>query len=236
MGLHTLTITLRLTQITAHFSNSAHLTPTPVYINTPRYLVWYHAKSSYIVHKMDEDYLVPDIDEAIPLPRAAAEAMPVLSPQEELDMAARTVQLLSDLTGKPLIADVADAEIAHKVARSLIENPKTRPDYSSLSLPQMALLRGMVAQYDFELVDDLTRLKNYVVNKLLEAAETAKDDRTRLNALVKLGEVDGIDAFKRRSEVTHVIKPIEEVEKELISVLEGIEYRVVGEKSAAADA
>jgi hypothetical protein len=98
------------------------------------------------------------------------------------------------------------------------------------------MLRGMVAQYDFELVDDLTRLKNYVINKLLESAETAKDDRTRLNALVKLGEVDGVDAFKKRSEVTHVVKPIEEVEKELMSVLDGIEYRVVGEKRAATDA
>jgi hypothetical protein len=44
-----------------------------------------------------------------------------------------------------------------------------------------------------------------------------------------LGEVDGVDAFKKRSETTHIIKPIEEVEKELLSVLEGIEYRVVDE-------
>jgi hypothetical protein len=165
-----------------------------------------------------------------------AEALPTLSPQEELDMAARTVQLLSDLTGRPLVAEEGDAEIAHKVARQLIENPKTRPDYSALSMPQMALLRGMVAQYDFELVDDLTRLKNYVINKLLESVETAKDDRTRLNALIKLGEVDGVDAFKKRTEMTVQIKPIEEVEKELLTVLEGIEYRVVGEKSAATDA
>jgi len=185
---------------------------------------------------MDENFLVPDIEEAIPLPKGMAEAMPTLSPQEELDMAARTVQLLSDLTGRPLVAEQGDAEIAHKVARQLIENPKTRPDYSALSMPQMALLRGMVAQYDFELVDDLTRLKNYVVNKLLETAETAKDDRARLNALIKLGEVDGIDAFKRRSEVTHVVKPIEEVEKELLTVLEGIEYKVLDVKDAPTDA
>jgi hypothetical protein len=185
---------------------------------------------------MDEDFLVPDIEESIPLPKNMAEALPTLSPQEELDMAARTVQLLSDLTGRPLVAEEGDAEIAHKVARQLIENPKTRPDYSALSMPQMALLRGMVAQYDFELVDDLTRLKNYVINKLLESVETAKDDRTRLNALIKLGEVDGVDAFKKRTEMTVQIKPIEEVEKELLTVLEGIEYRVVGEKSAATDA
>jgi hypothetical protein len=49
--------------------------------------------------------------------------------------------------------------------------------------------------------------------------------------LASLGEVDGIDAFKRRTETTHIIKPIEEVEKELLSVLEGIEYKVIEEKS-----
>jgi hypothetical protein len=43
--------------------------------------------------------------------------------------------------------------------------------------------------------------------------------------------VDGVDAFKKRSEVTHIIKPIEEVEKELLSVLEGIEYTVIDEES-----
>jgi hypothetical protein len=32
-----------------------------------------------------------------------------------------------------------------------------------------------------------------------------------------------------------VIKPIEEVEKELLSVLEGIEYRVVDENAAKPD-
>jgi hypothetical protein len=48
-----------------------------------------------------------------------------------------------------------------------------------------------------------------------------------------LGEVDGIDAFKKRSEITHIIKPIEEVEKELLSVLEGIEYSVVTEENGA---
>jgi hypothetical protein len=91
----------------------------------------------------------------------------------------------------------------------------------------------MVKQMNHALVDDLAELKNYVITGLVKEIETAKDGKTRLQALTKLGEVDGVDAFKKRSEVTHVVKPIEEVEKELMSVLEGIEYRVVGENSAA---
>ena len=45
LRLHVLVYTLRLTQIIAHFSNLAPLTPTPVYIDTPRHHFWYHTKS-----------------------------------------------------------------------------------------------------------------------------------------------------------------------------------------------
>jgi hypothetical protein len=98
------------------------------------------------------------------------------------------------------------------------------------------MLAGMAARYNHMIVDDLAQLKLYVINRLFEEAENSDNSKTRIQALTKLGEVDGIDAFKKRSEVTHVIKPIEEVEKELMSVLEGSEYRVVGEKRAATDA
>ena len=81
------------------------------------------------------------------------------------------------------------------------------------------------------IVDDLAELKLFVVNSLMKEYAAAGDAKTRIQALTKLGEVDGVDAFKKRSEVTHVIKPIEEVEKELLQVLEGIEYKVVGEDS-----
>jgi hypothetical protein len=88
----------------------------------------------------------------------------------------------------------------------------------------------MVAKYDFEVVEDLVQLKNFVVNALLDEYNNASESKTRIQALSKLGEVDGVDAFKKRTETTHIIKPIEEVEKELMSVLEGIEYRVIEEK------
>jgi hypothetical protein len=94
----------------------------------------------------------------------------------------------------------------------------------------IAMLAGMAARYNHMIVKDLADLKLYVVNKLFETAESADSQKTLISALSKLGEVDGIDAFKKRSEITHQIKPIEEVEKELLSVLEGIEYSVVSDK------
>lgn len=180
--------------------------------------------------------LVPHIEEDLTLPANAAEALPDLTPMEELDMRARTIKFLSDISGQPVIPDDADSALAHEVARKMVEDPKTKVDYAIYPNEMIAFLAGMVKQMNHALVDDLADLKNYVVTGLVKEIETAKDSKTRLQALTKLGEVDGVDAFKKRSEVTHVVKPIEEVEKELMSVLEGIEYRVVGEKSAATDA
>jgi hypothetical protein len=92
-------------------------------------------------------------------------------------------------------------------------------------------LAGLVTRLNFQVVEDLVELKNVVINGLLAELELAPDSKTRIQALKALGEVDGVDAFKKRSEITHQVKPIEEVEKELLSVLDGIEYRVISEET-----
>lgn len=171
--------------------------------------------------------LVPEIEEGIPLPKSAAEALPELSPREELDGIAKTYTELAGLTNSPLEFDPQDVEEAKKIAKQIVEDPKSRPNFNLMRDSTKAVLAGMLAQYDFEVVDDLVKLKNFLVNKVLEEIKGAPDSKTRIQALRMLGEIDGVDAFKKRTETTHVIKPIEEVEKELMSVLEGIEYRVI---------
>jgi hypothetical protein len=182
------------------------------------------------------DVLVPDIEESIPLPPNMAEAFPELTPAEELRMRASTIKFFSDLTGQPIAPNDEDAQSAVQLAKEMVENPEVRPDFEIYANETIALYAGLAARYNHMIVKDLADLKLYVVNKLFEAVEAADDVKTRISALKTLGEVDGIDAFKKRSEVTHVVKPIEEVEKELLSVLEGIEYRVVEDKSASVDA
>lgn len=174
--------------------------------------------------------LIPQIEENVPLPKSAAESLPELSASDELSMVAKTVMEISNLSGIPLSPDKEDAKKAHEIARKMLNDPMTRPDYSLLRMETCAMLKGMVQVYNFQLVDDLAELKVFVVNKLFEVANKTEDAKIRLQALTKLGEIDGIDAFKKRSEITHVVKPIEEVEKELLQVLEGIEYRVVEDK------
>jgi hypothetical protein len=171
--------------------------------------------------------LIPDLEDNIPLPKSALEALPNLTPKEELDMRARTIKFISDLTGKPVTPGKSDIAEAQTLALRMMEDPKLRPDFAMYPNETMAYLAGMIAQSNCMLVEELSDLKLYVVNKLIQEVEEAKDSKARISALKLLGEVDGVDTFKKRTELTVQIKPIEEVEKELLSVLENIEYRVV---------
>jgi hypothetical protein len=171
------------------------------------------------------DPLLPDIEDGIPLPRSATEALPELSPKDELDMRVRTIKLLSDLQGTGLIPDETHINEAQALARQMMEDPKARPDFAKYPNETMAYLAGMISQTNCMLVDELSDLKMYVVNKLIMEVENAVDSKARISALAKLGEVDGVDAFKKRTEMTVQIKPIEEVEKELLTILEGVEVQ-----------
>ena len=174
--------------------------------------------------------LVPYIEENIPLPANAAEALPELTPEQELNMRVKTIKLVSDLTGQPIIPTDKDKDEAEVMARKMMEDPDVRPEYSLHSDEFTAYLSGLVYRSNGAIVKELADLKNYVINKLVYEIEHTKDSKLKMQTVAKLGEVDGVDAFKKRTETTHVIKPIEEVEKELMQVLEGIEYSVIGDK------
>jgi hypothetical protein len=172
---------------------------------------------------------MPDIDEDIPLPKKATEAMPDLTPHEELEMRVNTMKLLADLTGTPISPSAEHQAQAIELAKEMTANPKLRPEYARYPNEVMAYLAGMVQQSNCMLVDDLAELKMYVINKLVYEVEHAQTTKDRLTALRSLGEVDGVDAFKKRSETTLKVLPIEEVERELLTVLDNIEYTVMEE-------
>ena len=168
---------------------------------------------------------IPDIDFDVPLPASAKEAMPELSAREELEMRARTVKLIADLRGEPIEVTEEHKGQARELAEQITQNT-SNPDLNSYPNETIAYLAGMVAQYDGMVVRELADLKKYVVNKLL--AETDHPDgKVRLGALKALGEVDGVDAFKKRTEITHKVQPIEEVEQELLETLNKLKNRMV---------
>ena len=163
-----------------------------------------------------------DIDSNIPLPANAAEALPPMTPKQELEVRARTIKLISDLQGKPIHPSDKDKDEARALAKKMVEDPKGHIQFSNYKNETLAYLAGMVSQYDQMIVRDLADFKIFVVNKLVEQTESgnAKDV---IAALKALGEVDGVDAFKRRSELTVQIKPIDQVEKDLLAKLEKLE-------------
>lgn len=173
------------------------------------------------------DPLVPPIEENIPLPENAKDAFPQLTAEQELQMRANVVKLMSDLTGQELKPTQEHADQAKTIAKEMMANPAKRPDYAQYPNETLAMLAGMVAQMNVSIVEELSDLKMYVVNKLVAEIESAKDPKARISALAKLGEVDGVDAFKKRSEVTHKTLTIEEVEKELLETLEVVESKVI---------
>jgi hypothetical protein len=85
----------------------------------------------------------------------------------------------------------------------------------------------MVAQMNVSIVDELSEFKMYVVNKLVAEIENARDSKVRITALTKLGEIDGVDAFKKRTEITHKHQSIEEVESELLETLSKLRSRTI---------
>jgi len=173
------------------------------------------------------ELLIPDIEENIPLPKNAADAFPQLSPIEELNHRANVVKLMSDLTGQPISPTKDNAEEAKSIGREMMENPKIRPEFAKYPNETLAMLAGMVAQMNVQIVDELSDLKMYTVNHLISSVEGAKDIKTKITALRALGEIDGVDAFKKRSEITHKIQTMEEVEAELIALLDEVQTKYI---------
>ena len=170
---------------------------------------------------------VPVIEENVPLPKNASEAFPDLTPTEELNMRAAVVTLMSDLTGQPISPTQENAEEAKAIAKEMLTNPLVRPDFSKYPNETLAMLAGMVSQMKVSIVDELAELKTYVVNHLVHSVEASKDVKTKIAALRALGEVDGVDAFKKRTEVTHKIQTMEEVETELLELLDEVESKYI---------
>jgi hypothetical protein len=174
-----------------------------------------------------ENIIIPHIEENIPLPLGATDAFPELTPKEELDARARTITLLAELNNKPLIPTAENVDQAKEIATQMVADPKYRPEYKNYPNETLAYLAGMVSQMNVALVDDLAELKMYVVNKLVYEVENAGDVKSRLVALKALGEVDGVDAFKKRTEVTMKVQTMEEVEKELLTTLSSLKNKVI---------
>lgn len=171
--------------------------------------------------------IVPNIEKDLEIPKSQKEAMPELSPQAELEVRTNTIKTLSEMTGEPLDPDINQRKVAEDIAAKMMQDPKYKPDYGKYPNETMAYLAGMVAQTNCMIVDELADFKLHIVNRLLQEAETGKTARDRIAALKALGEVDGVDAFKKKTEITHVSKSHDELERELLETIAKLEGKVI---------
>lgn len=183
-----------------------------------------------------EVVIIPHLEENISLPRNARDALPELSNEEELEMIANTIKLMSDLTGKPIQTTKEDIAEAKTVAETMIKHPETKIQLKKYKNSMLASLAGMVAELDAHVVDDLKDLKTFVVNGLIKEAATAEKSKERITALRAIGEVDGVDAFKKTTEVIHKNMSLDDIEDKLRTLVSRIEKRVQEKETQVIDA
>jgi hypothetical protein len=119
--------------------------------------------------------LLAAIEDSIPLPANATEAMPELTDLEEIQMRGRTVKLIADIQGVP-IEPSADARAqATQLANQVMSNPETKLNLSVYPNETMAYLAGMVGAYQADLVKEFADLKRFVINKLINKYLAAMD-------------------------------------------------------------
>lgn len=75
------------------------------------------------------------------------------------------------------------------------------PEERKVVSPQQTKLETKLDEYDFDLTQNVHRLRNYVVNRLIEDS-TVSDVKVRMRALESLGKLSGLELFTERSELT----------------------------------
>jgi hypothetical protein len=181
-----------------------------------------------LIQPLDNDSVVmmPPLEQDVALPKNAREALPDLSNEEELEVMANTIKLVSDIMGQEIKPTQEDIDEAKHVAKTMISNPKEKIQLKKYKNSTLASLAGMVAEMDTHVVDELKDLKAVVVNGLLKEAFTADKSKERITALRAIGEVDGVDAFKKHTEVVHTNMPLAEVEQKLAALVAKVQKRM----------
>jgi hypothetical protein len=179
--------------------------------------------------------IVPNIDAGIPIPKNTKEALPDMTPQEELTMRSKTIKLVSDLADEVIEPTTEDIEQAEDLAREIMRNPELKPEFGNYPNETIAYLAGLVAQTSHMVAKDLADIKLSVLNGLLQEASLAKTSRERISAWSKIGEIDGVDAFKKKTEITHITKSGDELEKELLETINSLKSKVIDGEHTVVD-
>jgi hypothetical protein len=180
--------------------------------------------------------LVPPIEQNEPIPPNAREALPPLTNEQEIEMVGNTIKLISDLTGQRIQATQEDIDEAKTVIKTMVKEPEKKLQIRKYKNSTLAALAGMVAELDAQVVDDLKDLKTFVINGLIKEATMSDKAKERITALRAIGEVDGVDAFKKHTEVVHKSMSMDDIESRLQTLVTKLQKRLDVKDSEVIDA
>lgn len=181
--------------------------------------------------------IVPHIEDDVPIPTDAKDAMPDMSVNDELNMRAKTIKEISDIKQENIEPSYSDVEDAEELAKEMMQNPDLKPEFGIYPNETMAVLAGLVAQTNCMLTKQLADYKLYVLNNLVKVVESTENAKEKIAALRSIGEIDGVDAFKKKTEITHKHETMEEVETELLKMLAELKQKaLLKPKSQTVDA
>ena len=165
--------------------------------------------------EMLEHLLSPEFDDAY-----EADTPTLLAAQ------ANTASLLAQLSAADHVLDEDAAHLARN-AFSAVTSPNTSPTQANAAIlklrtPQAVQhLAGMLAQYDWDFIEQAKELRGYVVAKLLEETKHP-DAKVRLKSLELVGKLTEVASFTERSEVTIKHENAEDVEDRLRARLKSL--------------
>jgi hypothetical protein len=171
--------------------------------------------------------VMPAIESDVELPNARKKIIPDMTPEEEIYIRSHTIKTISDINGENIEPSYEHQEQAKELAREMMTNKKIKPEFGQYPNETMAFLAGLVGQTNCMIVEELADLKLFVVNNFVQLAAMAKNDRDKLAALRAIGEIDGVDAFKKKTEITHITKSGDDLERELMATIEQLKGSIV---------
>ena len=171
--------------------------------------------------------VMPQVESDIPVPKSRKEASPPMTPEKELACRAKTIKEVADINGEDISPSREHQEQAKDLAREMMTNKKLKPEFGQYPNETMAFLAGLVGQTNCMIVEELADLKLFVVNNFVQLVAGAQNDRDKISALRAIGEIDGVDAFKKKTEITHITKSGDELEKELRETIEQLKGTVI---------
>ena len=172
--------------------------------------------------------IVPYIEDDVPIPKDSKDALPKMSVNEELNVRAKTIKEISDIKQENIEPSYSDVEDAEELAKEMMQNPDLKPEFDVYPNAMMAYLAGMVAQTNCMLTKQLADYKLYVLNNLVQIVhDSESSQKEKIAALRSIGEIDGVDAFKKKTEITHKHETMEEVETELLKMLAELKQKAL---------